>query len=85
MVRANHQSLAPDLGELCGELGQRRIKIGDQAVIGDLEDRRFLVLVDGDDDLGVLHAGQMLDRPRNADGNIELGATTLPVWPWKTG
>src|SRR5271167_1581457 len=66
------RTLTPHLGELRGELGQRRVKIGDQAVVGDLEDRRLLVLVDGDDDLGVLHAGQMLDRPRYADRDIEL-------------
>ncbi len=33
-------------------------EIADQAVVGDLEDRRLLVLVDGHDDLAVLHAGQ---------------------------
>ncbi len=48
-------------------------QIADQAVVGDLEDRRFLVLVDGDDDLGVLHAGQMLDGAGDADGDVELG------------
>ena len=49
----------------------------DQAVVGDLEDRRFLVLVDGDDDLGVLHAGEMLDRAGDADGDVELGRDDL--------
>src|SRR5690349_9297007 len=43
------------------KLRQDREEIADQTVIGDLEDRRFLVLVDGDDDLRILHAGQMLD------------------------
>ena len=37
--------------------GNRLIEIGDQAVIGDLEDRRVLILVDRDDHLGILHAG----------------------------
>ena len=32
-------------------------KIGDEAVIGDLENRRFFILVDGDDNLRVFHAG----------------------------
>src|SRR5271169_5640743 len=49
------------------ELGQHLEEIADQAIVGDLEDRRFFVLVDGDDDLRVLHAGEMLDRTRDAD------------------
>ncbi|KAF1854083.1 hypothetical protein Lal_00005300 [Lupinus albus] len=48
------------------------LRVGDEAVVGDLEDRRLLVLVDGDDDLAVLHAGQMLDGARDADGDIEV-------------
>src|SRR5687768_16737985 len=48
-------------------------EVADEAVVGDLEDRRLLVLVDGDVDLRVLHAGEVLDRPRDADGDVELG------------
>ena len=44
------------------KFGERLEQVSDKAVIGDLEDRRFLVLVDGDDDLGVFHAGEVLDR-----------------------
>ena len=36
-------------------------QIGDEAVVGDLEDGSVGVLVDGDDDLAILHAGQVLD------------------------
>ena len=36
--------------------------VTDDAVVGDLEDRRFLVLVDRDDRLRRAHAGEMLDR-----------------------
>ena len=43
------------------ELRQDLEEIADEAVIGDLEDRRLLVLVDRDDDLRILHAGEMLD------------------------
>src|SRR5258707_11795708 len=46
------------------------IEICDQAVVGDLENRRVLVLVDRDDHLGVLHAGEMLDRAGDADRDI---------------
>src|SRR6185437_1743774 len=36
----------PELTQFRRQFRQRLIKVGDQAVIGDLEDRRFLVLVD---------------------------------------
>jgi len=51
--------------------------VGDQAVVGHLEDRRIAVLVDGDDDLGVLHAGQVLDGAGNADGDVEFRSHDL--------
>src|SRR5579859_5580380 len=49
-----------------GEFRQGLEQIGHQAVIGDLEDRRLFVLVDGDDHLAVLHARQMLDGAGDA-------------------
>src|SRR2546425_5246526 len=57
-------------------LGQRRDhleEVGHDAVIGDLEDRRLRVLVDGDDDLRGAHAGQVLDGARDAEAEVELG------------
>src|SRR4051812_30233713 len=54
------------------QFGQRGVEIRDQSVIGDLEDRRLFVLVDRDDHLRVLHAGEMLDRAGNADRDVEL-------------
>src|SRR5580658_4630376 len=44
-----------DFVELAGELWQSRIEIRHQSIIGDLEDRRFLILVDSDDDFRILH------------------------------
>src|SRR5437763_1726052 len=73
------------LAEFGGKLGQRLIEIGDKAIVGDLEDRRLLVLVDRDDHLGILHAGEMLDGARDADRDIEFrrhhlaGLADLPV------
>ena len=64
--------LFAELGQLGLELRQHLEQVADQAVIGDLEDRRLLVLVDGDDDLAVLHAGEVLDGARDADGDVEL-------------
>ena len=51
--------------------------IADEADVGHLEDRRFLVLVDRDDDLGILHPGEVLDGARNADCHIEFGRDDL--------
>src|SRR5579864_3981304 len=51
---------ALNLIELGCEFRQGRIEIGHQAVIGDLEDRGFIILVDRHDHLGILHAGKML-------------------------
>src|SRR4051812_49783948 len=44
------------------------------AVVGDLEDRRLLVLVDGDDRLRGAHPGEVLDGARDADGDVQVGA-----------
>src|SRR5580700_1100334 len=77
--------LLAKLADRLGQLGNRLIQIRDQAVIGDLEDRRVFILVDRNDDLGILHAGEMLDRPGNTDRNIEFrrhhlaGLADLPV------
>src|SRR4029077_7513580 len=73
---------APQLGslaaiELGGELGEDLEQIADEAVIGDLEDRRLLVLVDRDDDLRILHAGEMLDGARDPDRDVELRCDDL--------
>src|SRR5690606_4516501 len=46
-------------------------QVAHQAVVGHREDRRFRVLVDGDDGLRVLHAGQVLDRARDADRDVQ--------------
>src|SRR5215831_9652035 len=66
------------LAELLGELRQCLEQIGNEAVVRDLKDRRLFVLIDGDDHLGILHAGEMLDRARDADRDIELGGYHLP-------
>src|SRR3984957_19870570 len=75
----------PELAERFGQFGNRLIQIRDQAVIGNLEDRRVLILVDRDDHLGILHAGEMLNRAGNADRDIKFwrhhlaGLADLPV------
>ena len=62
------------LPQPCAEgLCQRRHdleQVADDAVLGDVEDRCVFVLVDGDDDLGIGHAGQVLDGARDAARHV---------------
>ena len=55
------------------QLGHRLEEVGDEAVVGDLEDRGVGILVDRDDDLRALHPGEVLDGARDADREVELG------------
>src|SRR3954447_9950369 len=55
-----------------GELGDDLVQISDHTEVGELEDRRVLVLVDRDDVLRGLHADLVLDRARDAGGEVEL-------------
>src|SRR3546814_7869141 len=48
--------------ELLGQLRHDLEEIANQTEVRNLKNRRILILVDGDDGLGVLHAGKMLDR-----------------------
>ena len=52
-------------------------QIAHQAHVGDFEDRRFAVLVDGHDGARVLDAGQMLNRAGDADGDVDVGRDDL--------
>src|SRR4051812_33846474 len=83
--RCFQPSSLSELGQRFRQFRNSLIQVGDETVIGDLEYRRVLVLVDGDDHLGILHAGEMLDRAGYADGDIEFrrhhlaGLADLPV------
>src|SRR4051812_6113749 len=70
-------SRARGRSKLFGQLRHQLEQIADQAEVGDLEDRRFLVLVDGDDQLAILHAGEVLDRARYADRYVDFGGDDL--------
>ena len=52
----------PELSQLVGDVEQ----VGDRPVVGDAEDRRTGILVDGDDQLGALHPLDVLRRARYA-------------------
>ena len=56
-------------------------EIADQPKVGDLEDRRFGVLVDGDDGARILDAGEMLDGAGNADRHVQLRRNDLAGLP----
>ena len=71
-AKSRSPSLYPQarLGLLEG-LGQGRDgfeQVGHQAIVGDLEDRGFLVAVDGRYHLAVLHAREVLNGTGDADG-----------------
>src|SRR5439155_8938520 len=70
-----------ELPDLVGQFRDDVKQIADDSVVGHLEDRRVLVLVDRDDDFRRAHPRQVLDRARDADGDVERGADGLPVWP----
>src|SRR5690606_11928182 len=63
--------------QLASQLRYRLEQVGNQAVVGNLEDRRFFVLVDRHDHLGVLHAGQVLDGTGDAHGDVQLRRNDL--------
>ena len=47
-------------------------QVAADAVVGDLEDRRGLVLVDRDDALGLAHTGLVLDGAGDTESNVDL-------------
>src|SRR5215470_4606169 len=83
-LRLFHQQLLELLLERGGDLEQ----IAHDAEVGDLEDRRLRVLVDGADHLGRAHPREMLDSARDPEPEIQLrrdGSSRLTdleaMWP----
>src|SRR5260370_3598676 len=77
-VRSSCTLLVQEVFELLGEEGGDLEEVTDDAVVGDLEDRRLRVLVDRADHLGGPHAGQVLDRAGDAEAQVELGRDRAP-------
>jgi hypothetical protein len=63
--------------QLTNKLRHDRKQVTHKADIRNLEYRRVFVLVDRDDDLGILHAGQMLNRAGDADRDIYFWSDDL--------
>jgi hypothetical protein len=63
--------------EFFDEGGNDFEEIADDAVIGDFEDGRVLILVDGGDGARALHAHHMLDGAADAQREIKLGRDGL--------
>src|SRR5205085_8323508 len=52
--------------------GDHLVHVADDAEVGDAEDRRLRVLVDGDDVLAALHADHVLRRAGDAAGDVQV-------------
>ena len=78
-VRRKKALLLGSLGGLDGldQLGNDLEQVAGDAVVGNLEDGSGLVLVDGDDALGILHASLVLDGAGDTQSNIDLGMDGL--------
>src|SRR3954469_1653287 len=59
-------------GDLLGRGRDDGVQVTDDPEVGELEDRGLGVLVDGHDGLRGLHAGPVLDRTGDADGDVQL-------------
>src|SRR3954468_15330210 len=72
---------SPRRFERRAQLGQRLEQIGDEPVVGDLEDRRLAVLVDRDDRLAALHAGEVLNRAADPRRDVQVRSHHLAGLP----
>src|SRR5271165_3779399 len=72
-------------GERFRQRGQEADRVCRDSIVGEVQDRRVAVGVDGEDEVGALDADAVLDRPGNAGGDIELrpdrlaGLADLPI------
>lgn len=60
-----------------GQLGHFLEQIANESVVGNLEDGCLRILVDGNNDLAVLHAGNMLNGARDTHSDIQLRCNNL--------
>src|SRR5256886_11524110 len=62
---------------LLSQLGHDFEEVSNDSVVCHLEDRRVPVLVDRHDNLGGAHPGEVLDRTRDPDGDVQRRADRL--------
>ena len=62
---------------LLGQLWDSVEQVGNEPMIGDLEDWRISVLVDSNNQLRLLHTSQMLNGSGNTDSNVKLWGDNL--------
>src|SRR5215475_3659586 len=66
-----------DLIEFRSQLRQGLVEIGHKTIVGHLEDRRLLILVDSNNHLRIFHPSEMLYRSRNTNSDIKFGCDHL--------
>ena len=78
MIRKGDRLLS-SLGSLDGldQLGNDLEQVTNDTVVSHLEDGSVLVLVHGDDALGVLHTSLVLDGAGDTQGDVDLGMDGL--------
>src|SRR5258706_14269674 len=81
-VKAAKPGIATDIAFMASTQGGRQFlheleQVADEPVVGDAEDRCLRVLVDRDDHLRILHAGEVLDGARDACRDVQLRSDDL--------
>ena len=63
--------------ETLGEHGDNLVEVANDAEVGNAEDGGELIFVDGNDELALFHAGEVLDGTADAASHIEVGTDGL--------
>src|SRR6266480_4086963 len=66
------------LAELLGERGDNLEHVAEHGVVGRLENLRFRISIDRDDDVRFLHPHEVLNGARDATGNVDARPHRLP-------
>src|ERR1700741_786502 len=77
MTSTSFRGNALHFADFVRHLGQELQDVGDDADIGNVENRGFWILVDGNDEGIPLDTRQMLECPADAAGQVDLGLDSL--------
>ena len=72
MFHVKHERMKRLIAQCRSQFRHGFKQVGHQAVVGNIENRRFRIFVDGHNHLAVLHTGGVLDGAGNADGDLQL-------------